>query len=192
MADTRTRPARPDSLEDIYRRPGFMIRRAHQIAVAIFLEEARESRITPTQYGVLVILRRRPGIDQNTLARLLGLDRSTTGLVVRKLAERGLIARAVGAGDQRRRELKLAQAGGVLLARVSKDARRAQQRLLSPLPARERSRFLDLLASLTEAFNRTTRVPVDYATGLGSREISTLKPRDRGPRAKRGRHPSRE
>jgi len=104
MPGTRARSARTESLEDIYRRPGFMIRRAHQIAVAIFLEEARESCITPTQYGVLVILERRPGIDQNTLARLLGLDRSTAGLVVRKLAERGLIARAIGAGDLRRRE----------------------------------------------------------------------------------------
>jgi DNA-binding MarR family transcriptional regulator len=144
-----------------------MIRRAHQIAVAIFLDEARESRLTTTQYGVLLILRRRPGIDQNTLARLLGLDRSTAGLVVRKLAERGLITRAVGVGDLRRRELRLTRAGVTMIGRVAKHARRAQERLLSPLPARERARFLDLLARLTEAFNRTTRVPVDYAAGLG-------------------------
>lgn len=163
----KRQPIRTESMEDIYRRPGFMIRRAHQIAVAIFLEEARESRITPTQYGVLVILERRPGIDQNTLARLLGLDRSTTGMVVRKLAERGLVARATGAGDLRRRELKLTRAGTTLLSRLAASARRAQQRLLSPLPARERRRFLDLLARLAEAFNRTTRVPVDYAAGRG-------------------------
>ena len=169
MARERRRSARTGSLEDLYRRPGFMIRRAHQIAVAIFLEEARESRITPTQYGVLLILGRRPGIDQNTLARLLGLDRSTTGLVVRKLAERGLIGRAMGAGDLRRRELTLTQAGVALAARASKDARRAQQRLLSPLPVRERARFLRLLARLAESFNRTTRVPVDYESGLDLR-----------------------
>ena len=143
-----------------------MIRRAHQIAVAIFLEEARESRITPTQFGVLVILERRPGIDQNTLARLLGLDRSTTGLVVRKLAERGLVARAMGAGDLRRRELKLTRGGTLGLSRIIDSAARAQRRLLSPLPARERKRFLELLARLTAAFNETTRVPVDYVAGL--------------------------
>lgn len=167
MAGTRARSAPKESLTDIYGRPGFMIRRAHQIAVAIFLEETRESRVTPTQYGVLVILARRPGIDQNTLARLLGLDRSTTGLVVRRLAERGLITRATGTGDLRRRELELTRAGAALLRRLSADARRAQQRLLSPLPARERERFLGLLARLAEAFNRTTRVPVDYAAGRG-------------------------
>ena len=166
MARTRARPDRSRSLEDIYRRPGFMIRRAHQIAVAIFLEEARESRVTPTQFGVLLILERRPGIDQNTLARLLGLDRSTTGMVVRKLAGRGLLARATGAGDLRRRELKLTRSGIAVLGRIRESARRAQERLLSPLPARERRRFLRLLERLTEAFNQTTRVPVDYAAGL--------------------------
>jgi len=166
MAATRTPSAKASSLEDIYRRPGFMIRRAHQIAVAIFLEEARESRITPTQYGVLLILERRPGIDQNTLARLLGLDRSTTGMVVRKLAERGLLARATGAGDLRRRELRVTRPGAALLDEIGVSARRAQQRLLSPLPARERRRFLELLGRLAEAFNETTRVPVDYVAGL--------------------------
>jgi MarR family transcriptional regulator, lower aerobic nicotinate degradation pathway regulator len=166
MARRRARSTRTQSLAEIYHRPGFMIRRAHQIAVAIFLEEARASRVTPTQYGVLVILERRPGIDQNTLARLLGLDRSTTGLVVRKLAERGWVARATGVGDLRRRELRLTRAGALALRRIADSARRAQRRLLSPLPARERQRFLDLLARLTAAFNETTRVPVDYAAGL--------------------------
>ena len=169
MAGRRTRASRDGSLEEIYRRPGFMIRRAHQIAVAIFLEEARESRITPTQYGVLIILDRRPGIDQNTLARLLGLDRSTTGMVVRKLAERRLVARATGSEDLRRRELKLTRAGTALLRRLARNARRAQDRLLSPLPPRDRARFLDLLTRLTTAFNRTTRVPVDYAAGRGDK-----------------------
>jgi DNA-binding MarR family transcriptional regulator len=167
MARAKPRLNPPESLEDLYRRPGFMIRRAHQIAVAIFLEEARGSRLTTTQYGVLTIVKRRPGIDQNTLAHLLGLDRSTTGLVVRKLAERGLIGRAVGVGDLRRRELRPTNAGLAMMGRVARDAERAQRRLLSPLPARERKRFLDLLTSLTEAFNRTTRVPVDYAAGRG-------------------------
>ena len=164
------------TLKDLYRRPGFMIRRAHQIAVAVFLEECRASGLTTTQYGVLLILQRRPAIDQNTLARLLGLDRSTTGLVVRKLAERGLVARPVGTRDLRRRELRLTRAGATLLARVGKDARRAQARLLSPLPERERGRFLDLLERLVTAFNDTTRVPVDYAAGLAESGAGESKP----------------
>jgi len=172
----------PPTLRDLYRRPGLMIRRAHQIAVAIFLEECGSSGLTTTQYGVLLILQRRPGIDQNTLARLLGLDRSTTGLVVRKLAERGLVTRPVGARDLRRRELRLTRSGLALLQKTTRDARRAQARLLSPLPAAERERFLDLLERLTAAFNDTTRVPIDYAAGLGEGEAPARRLSRRGAR----------
>ena len=34
--------ARPITLEELYARPGFLLRRAHQIAVGIFVEEYRK------------------------------------------------------------------------------------------------------------------------------------------------------
>ena len=74
-----------DPLDELYRRPGFMIRRAHQIAVSLFLEETGELGITTTQYGILVLLKHHDGIDQITVSKLLGLDRSTTGTVLEKL-----------------------------------------------------------------------------------------------------------
>src|SRR5262249_24959426 len=57
---TKGPPLPNDPLDELYRRPGFMIRRAHQIAVALFLEETGELKITTTQYGILCILERRP------------------------------------------------------------------------------------------------------------------------------------
>src|SRR3977135_2643363 len=95
-------PVPNDPLAELYRRPGFMIRRAHQIAVALFLEETGELTITATQYGILFVLERRPGIDQISVAKLLGLDRSTTGMVVTKLERAGLIGRDIGTRDRRR------------------------------------------------------------------------------------------
>src|ERR1700722_8550934 len=92
----------PDPLEELYRRPGFMIRRVHQIAVALFIEETGKLGVTNRQYGILFVLKHRPGIDQITVANLLGLDRSTTGMVVKKLEEDGLVARSVGVQDRRR------------------------------------------------------------------------------------------
>jgi len=40
-------------LDALYHRPGFMLRRAHQIAVSLFLEETGDLRITTTQFGIL-------------------------------------------------------------------------------------------------------------------------------------------
>ena len=66
----------------LYKRPGFLLRRAHQIAVSIFLSAtAAEGVTTTSQFGLMLILRARPGIDQISLAKLLGLDRSRAGWV---------------------------------------------------------------------------------------------------------------
>ena len=146
-------------LDQLYRRPGFMIRRAHQIAVSMFLEETGELGITNRQYGIMLVLLHQPGIDQITVAKLLGLDRSTTGMVLGKLEEVGLVGRIVGARDRRKRSLKLTPAGEGMLARLAEPARRAQERVLSAFSPTERRMFLDLLDKFTRAFNETTRVP---------------------------------
>jgi DNA-binding MarR family transcriptional regulator len=148
------------SLRDLYRRPGFMIRRAHQIAVSVFLEETAELGVTSTQYGILHVLERRPSIDQITLARLLGLDRSTTGMVLKTLEEGGLVLRVVKPTDRRRRRLELSRAGRELLRELATPAGRAVERLLAPLAPPERATFLALLEKLTGAFNATSRVPL--------------------------------
>src|SRR2546423_14216810 len=98
-------------LDQLYRRPGFMIRRAHQIPVSLFLEETGGLGITNRQYGIMLVLKAEPGIDQITVAKLLGLDRSSTGMVLSKLEDAGFVGRIVGAHDRRKRSLKLTPAG---------------------------------------------------------------------------------
>ena len=137
-----------------------MIRRAHQIAVSVFMHETAEHGVTPTQFGILDLLRHRPGVDQITLARLLGLDRSTTGMVVKTLEAAHLVARMTDAGDKRRRTLGLTPEGLSLLERLQTPAAQAVEALLRPLSPRERTTFLRLLGKLTAAFNATARVPL--------------------------------
>ena len=146
-------------LDQLYRRPGFMIRRAHQISVSLFLEETGALGITNRQYGIMLVLKAEPGIDQITVAKLLGLDRSTTGMVLTKLEDAGLVGRVVGAHDRRKRSLKLTPAGERMLQRLTEPARRAQERVLSAFSPRERETFLDLLDKFARTFNDTTRVP---------------------------------
>ncbi|HEX2116960.1 MAG TPA: MarR family transcriptional regulator [Alphaproteobacteria bacterium] len=141
----------PESrLQELYRRPGFMIRRCHQIAVSIFADECREFDLTTTQYGILYVLSRYPGIDQISLARLLGLDRSTTGMVVARLEERLLLRRAIDPTDKRKRLLELTPAGEKMLARVQPVVRRAQERLFAPFNAQEREMLIALLDRLID------------------------------------------
>jgi DNA-binding MarR family transcriptional regulator len=154
-----TSPHNP--LEELYRRPGFMIRRVHQIAVSLFLEETGKLGVTNRQYGILFVLKHRRGIDQISVANLLGLDRSTTGMVLKKLEGDGLVDRSTGTHDRRRHSLQLTRSGERLLAQLVEPARRAQTRVLSAFTPREQTLFLGLLDKFTREFNKSTRVPLD-------------------------------
>jgi MarR family transcriptional regulator, lower aerobic nicotinate degradation pathway regulator len=132
-------------LQDMYRRPGFLLKRCHQISMAIFLDECREFNITQSQYGCLRALQEFPGVDQIALGRLVGLDRSTASMVIKALSERGLIERVVNSRDKRRMRLKVSKSGEKLLTAITPAAARAQTRVIGGLPTESRATFLDLL-----------------------------------------------
>jgi len=148
-------------LADVYERPGFMIRRAHQIAEALFAEECIEFNLTTTQHGVLRVASRMPGLDQTGIGRLLGLDKSTVALVVRNLVQRQLLRRLSDEGDFRRHHIELTASGARLLKRVEASVETARQRLISPLSAGEFQTFVALLERIVTAFNEVTRAPID-------------------------------
>jgi DNA-binding MarR family transcriptional regulator len=147
-------------LQDLYRRPGFLMRRAHQIAVSLFMDETAATGVTPTQYGLLYILRIRPGLDQIGLAKLIGLDRSTTGLVLGKLERAGLVVRRPSQNDRRRKELALTSAGEALLATLAEPVRRVQTKAMTPLTEDERTQLLFLLDKFVSAYNSVVRAPL--------------------------------
>src|SRR4051812_24652898 len=78
-------------LFDLYLRPGFLLRRANQIATSINTRECAKCDLTPPQHACLIALDRLPGLDQRRLGKTLGIDRVTVGQVLRGLEGRGLI-----------------------------------------------------------------------------------------------------
>jgi MarR family transcriptional regulator, lower aerobic nicotinate degradation pathway regulator len=155
-------------LGHLYRRPGFLIRRAHQIAVSIFLEEAAELGITTTQYGALVVLNTRNDLDQIGLSTLVGIDRSTTALVVGKLEAAGYIVRKGDPGDRRRKVLALTDAGRHILTRATEPARRTREREMAVFSADDQKTFLRLLETFVLAFNAETRAPIKVRAPVAS------------------------
>lgn len=144
---------------DLEQMPGHHIRRLHQIAVAVFLQETEAHGITPVQYATLHTVVNSPGIDQRTLARTIGFDPSTIGGVVDRLEARGLLARQADPADRRVRLLQPTAAGRALLKVVVPGMLRAQQRMLQPLPPAERREFMRMLRTLVTANNALSRAP---------------------------------
>ena len=133
-------------------RPGYLIRRLHQIHVALFLEECGAD-VTPVQYGVMTVLFNQPGMDQISLAAEVGIDRTNVADVVRRLESRGLVSRGPHPEDRRAKLVSLAVKGRQLTQRMFPAMQRAQDRLVEVLSETERARFMATLERLIEANN---------------------------------------
>ncbi|HWK47896.1 MAG TPA: MarR family transcriptional regulator [Stellaceae bacterium] len=131
-------------------RPGYLVRRLHQIHTALFLEECGHFAITPVQYGLMTALRREPGRDQASLGAEVGIDRTNAADVLERLAERGLIRRERSASDRRSKVASLTEAGEALTEQMYAHMLRAQERLLEPLAPEFRPAFLAMLRQLVE------------------------------------------
>ena len=144
----------------LWRRPGYLIRRLHQIHYALFFEECDAFGVTPVQYGLLTILSTSPDADQVTLANALGIDRTNVADVLRRLEHGGLIRRRRSVEDRRMVLARLTPAGEDLVERMHPFMASAQERLLSALSDDERDAFLATLMRLLEANNRYGRAPL--------------------------------
>lgn len=160
---TMARPRNPPEIVDLAEQPGHHIRRLQQIAVAVFLHEAADSGITPVQYAALQTVANQPEVDQRTLAALAGLDTSTLGSVIDRLEARGLIERRARASDRRVRLLRLTPAGRRTLDALIPAMRRAQRRILAPLPAAQQREFMRMLKALVAGNNELSRAPAQPA-----------------------------
>lgn len=147
-------------MEGLGDRPGFLIRRAHQISQSVFIEECSSLDITSTQFGILAVLARAGQLDQISVARLLGFDRSTTGLVVKLLEDRALVVRTPSPTDGRKHVLRLTPAGEDLRRRAEPFVDRVRARLEGAFTPKQAVVFFELLDQFTRSFDETARVPL--------------------------------
>jgi DNA-binding MarR family transcriptional regulator len=143
-------PQKPThSLARLYARPGFLLRRAHQISAAVFEDACRDLALTPAQFGVLTVLQAHPGLGQSSLARALGFDKVTVLRVLRGLQARGLVSRCPAEDNRRNISVALTREGERVLQNAQKPAERAYRRLMAPLSKDQQEQLLELLALLT-------------------------------------------
>lgn len=146
-----------EGLVSLWARPGFLVRRLHQISVAIFAEEMAELGLTPVQFGAMSVVGDRPGIEQTALGAALGIDRANVADVVARLARSGHVVREVSAADRRARKLYLTDPGTALVLEANRRLKRVGDSLLAPLAPADREVFVDLLLQLIEGNNALGR-----------------------------------
>jgi DNA-binding MarR family transcriptional regulator len=133
---------------DFRHAPGHLIRRAHQVSVAIFMEETAGFEVTPVQFAILNALLETPGEDQVTLARRVAFDAATFGSVITRVEARGWVRRAADPADRRRKRLWVTDDGAEAARRMKRSVGKVQSRILEPLDAAERAQLVALLGRL--------------------------------------------
>ncbi len=149
----------PRDFSDLRRRPGHLIRRLHQIHVALFLEECQEFNLTPVQFGVLTVLNDHGTLDQVTIASLLGIDRNTAADVIRRLERRELLERPASITDKRAKLASITEKGHKIVDAVQPAMFNAQRRFVKPLNDEEYKRLMELMEKLIQENNEEGRAP---------------------------------
>lgn len=162
MARADTSVAGDKVTEDLYDQPGHLLRRAHQIAGAMFVQHIGKD-VTPIQYAILRMVYEKPGIDQVGLAKSIALDTSTTAAVAARLEEKGLLKRSVVEGNRRQLRLLLTEEGEQLLHQLVSGVHVMREQLLGALEPDEREQFMRLLRKFVRLNNDQSRAPLEAA-----------------------------
>ena len=140
-----TNAPRPYRIED---QIGYLLRRAHQRASAIFQTNIGDPNITPTQYSSMVKLHEYSELSQNHLGRLVGMDKATMQGVVRRLKDRGLVDSRPDPGDARRTLLSLTIDGQRVVAKLIMNGPAVSRETLKPLNSNEQRQLVELLQKI--------------------------------------------
>jgi DNA-binding MarR family transcriptional regulator len=165
MNTPRQKNAKAQKAIYLYDLPGHLIRRCHQISVALFHQECAAFNITPQQYAAMRVLTDNDGVDQITLAGLAAINRTTAGELVSRMEEAGYLTRKDNPRDMRVKLLFITKRGLKLISKVDAGVLRVQEKLLAPLNLAERKNFISYLARIADVNNEFSRAPLRSKRG---------------------------
>ena len=112
----------------------FLLKRA-ELAVRGCVEKSLlQAGLTPTQFHVLLLLERNPGISAAQVARSVGIRPQSVNDSLGPLERKGLLLRRPSAAHRRVLEIRLSAAGLRLLARTLPVVSRLEDELLAGFP----------------------------------------------------------
>jgi DNA-binding MarR family transcriptional regulator len=125
---------------------GHLIRRLHQQSTQIFAQRTQAAGfdLTSVQYAALDAISSNPGVDQASVAEIIGYDRATIGGVIERLDTKGWVRRVVSEQDRRSRELSLTAKGKKIYLALQPIVYELQADILQPLSYVEQERFIKL------------------------------------------------
>ena len=132
------------------RNTGYLLSRVGSFTTRHFAKRIETLGLTPRMWGALNVLDAESPLSQQELGRLIGMDPSSVVSTLDELERQGLVERRRHPSDRRAHALYMTDEGRDTLGRGRALARGAQDELLEPLSAQERTILHDLLLRLAE------------------------------------------
>lgn len=127
-----------------------LLHRAGQCADELFAKKIGKSDLTPRQFAVLISVSKSEDLSQTALVDATGIDRSTLADIVRRLVERGLLARKRTKQDARMYAVRLSASGRHAIESAAPGAVATNDALLASLPVSQRNGFVNALQKIVE------------------------------------------
>ena len=124
---------------------GLYLHVAYVMLMSSFAEKVGHGEITPNLIGALALVRRNPGTNQSSVARLLGLERVTVGEQVSRLIERGFLRREISSRDGRSYALYITPQGERMLEKLRDRIPPHEKQVGARLTLAERKQLRELL-----------------------------------------------
>jgi len=132
---------------------------SNRISQTIANAYARRFGLGITEWRVIAVLGRYPGLSANGVAARTAMDKVAVSRTVARLLERGLLQRDTHDDDRRRSVLELSRDGYGIYDEVVPVALEYERRLLAPLDAEERRQLDRLMGKLAEGMSQLDAEP---------------------------------
>src|SRR5690606_36305819 len=140
----------PDALELEHFLPYRLSVLSNRISDAIAKEYSRLYSLGVTEWRVMAVLGRWPGLSASQVAQRTAMDKVAVSRAVARLLEAGRLSRTADSGDRRRALLRLSPSGQAIHDEVVPHARGFEERLLDGMPQDEPRLLFGLLDRLDE------------------------------------------
>jgi DNA-binding MarR family transcriptional regulator len=128
----------------------FLLAQVGAHAAARFAELLAPLHLSPPHAGILRILSKSAGLNQQELASMLNMHPSRLVGLVDELEASGFVKRQEKADDRRTYALHLTGEGQAILGEIGRVAREHQDSLLASLSKEEREQLADLLQRIAD------------------------------------------
>jgi len=123
---------------------------SNRISNAIFHEYSQRFGLGMTEWRVMAVLGRYPGLSANQVAQRTAMDKVAVSRAVARLLDAGRLLREFDDDDRRRSVLRLSEDGYAVYDQIAPLALDFERHLLGEMPAEERELLFRLLDRLDE------------------------------------------